>query len=129
MCPASTRLHRKQETGSLRSLRSSNNSGTGTVLLLIMYTYTGCSFCRLIRRPELLIGRHTVISRQTEGHSFGDHMISESVNVTSSSVFYCAMFCVFMTRVRQCLISLRTEYPLVTELHKVKQSCRSANII
>jgi hypothetical protein len=26
------------------------------------------------------------ISRQTEGHSFGDHLISESVSVTPSSV-------------------------------------------
>jgi hypothetical protein len=40
----------------------------------------GCSFCRLIRRPEHFI------SRKTEGHSFGDHLISESVSVTPSSV-------------------------------------------
>jgi hypothetical protein len=26
------------------------------------------------------------ISRQTEGHSFGDHLISESVSVTQSSM-------------------------------------------
>jgi hypothetical protein len=45
-----------------------------------------CSLCRLIRRPEHLIGRHCGISRQTEGHSFGDHLISKSVSVTSSSV-------------------------------------------
>jgi hypothetical protein len=45
-----------------------------------------CSFCRLIRRPEHLIGRHCGISRQTEGHSFGDHLSSESVRVTPSSV-------------------------------------------
>jgi hypothetical protein len=45
-----------------------------------------CSFCTLIRRPEHLIGRQCGISRQTEGHSFGDHLISESVSVTLSSV-------------------------------------------
>jgi hypothetical protein len=37
------------------------------------------SLYRLIRRPEHLIGRHCGIFRQTEGHSFGDHLISESV--------------------------------------------------
>jgi hypothetical protein len=45
-----------------------------------------CSLRRLIRRPEHLIGRHCGIYRQTEGHSFGDHLISASVSVTSSSV-------------------------------------------
>jgi hypothetical protein len=48
--------------------------------------YIECSLRRLIRRPEHLIGRHCGISRQTEGHSFGDHLISESVSVTPSSV-------------------------------------------
>jgi hypothetical protein len=58
-----------------------------------------CSLYRLIRRPEHLIGRHCGISRQTEGHSFGDHLISESVSVTQSRViFSCALLCVFMTR-------------------------------
>jgi hypothetical protein len=32
------------------------------------------------------VSADTGISRQTEGHSFGDHLISESVSVTSSSV-------------------------------------------
>jgi hypothetical protein len=39
-----------------------------------------CSFGRLIRRPgsflESLIGRQCGSPRQTEGHSFGDHLIS-----------------------------------------------------
>jgi hypothetical protein len=48
--------------------------------------YIECSLCRLIRRPEHLIGRHCGISRQTEGHSFGDHLNSDSVSVTPSSV-------------------------------------------
>jgi hypothetical protein len=53
-----------------------------------MYTYEHieCSLRRLIRRPEYLIGRHRGISRQSEGNLFGDHLISESVNVTPSSV-------------------------------------------
>jgi hypothetical protein len=45
--------------------------------------YIRCSLCRLIRRPgsfsERVIGRHSGIPRQTEGHSFGGHLISESV--------------------------------------------------
>jgi hypothetical protein len=47
--------------------------------------YIECSLCRVIRRPEHLIGRHCGISRQTEGHLFDDHLISESVSVTPSS--------------------------------------------
>jgi hypothetical protein len=35
------------------------------------------------RSPEHLIGRH--ISLQTEGHSFGDHLSSESVRLTPPS--------------------------------------------
>jgi hypothetical protein len=55
---------------------------------------TECSLCRLIRRPEHLIGKHCGISRQTEGHSFGDHLISESVSVTPSSVIEaCIVLC------------------------------------
>jgi hypothetical protein len=47
-------------------------------------TYIGCSFWRLIRRPEYLIDGN---SWQNEGHSFGgDHLSSESVSVTPSSV-------------------------------------------
>jgi hypothetical protein len=54
--------------------------------MLYATAYIECSLCRLIRRPEHLIGRHCCISRQTEGHSFGDHLIIESVSVTPSSV-------------------------------------------
>jgi hypothetical protein len=76
-----------------------------------------CSLRKLIRRPELLIGRHGGIFRQTEGHSFGDHLISESVSVMQSSVIeasiYCALFCVFMTRESQCPISLLSEHPVL----------------
>jgi hypothetical protein len=51
-----------------------------------MKAYIECSLRRLIRRPEHLIGRHCGISGQTEGHSFGDHLSTESVRVTPSSV-------------------------------------------
>jgi hypothetical protein len=42
--------------------------------------YISCSFCMVIRRPvnflESLIGRQCGSPQQTEGHSFGDHLIS-----------------------------------------------------
>jgi hypothetical protein len=74
----------------------------------LVWIYTECSLCRLIRHPgsfsERLIGRHCGIPQQTEGHSFGDHLISESISVTPSSVieayFYYALFSVFMAHVR-----------------------------
>jgi hypothetical protein len=53
---------------------------------MIKLQYIECSLCRLIRPPERLIGRHCGIHRHTEGHSFGDHVIIESVGVTPSSV-------------------------------------------
>jgi hypothetical protein len=53
---------------------------------MYIWIYRECSLCRLIRRPQHLIGRHCGISRQTEGHSLGDHVISESVSITPSSV-------------------------------------------
>jgi hypothetical protein len=78
--------------------------GFGLVIGFIGYLQvatTECSLCRLIRRPgsfsERPIGIHSGISRRTEGHSFGDHPISESVSVTPSNVieasFYCALCC------------------------------------
>jgi hypothetical protein len=66
----------------------------------------------LIRRPEHLIGGHCGISRQTEGHSFGDHLISESVSVTPLSVIQASVV-LFMIRVSQYSIILRAEHPLV----------------
>jgi hypothetical protein len=42
--------------------------------------------CGLSRCPGQLIGRHCDISRQNEGHSFGDHLSGESVSVTPSSM-------------------------------------------
>jgi hypothetical protein len=44
----------------------------------ITYKTIECSFCSFIGRPEHLIDRHCGISRATEGHSFGDHLISVS---------------------------------------------------
>jgi hypothetical protein len=38
-------------------------------------------------------------TRETEGHSFGNHLIIESVSVTEAAL-YSALFCVFMAHVR-----------------------------
>jgi hypothetical protein len=74
--------------------------------------YVECSLCRLIRCPEYLIGRHCGISRQTEDHSSGDHLLSVSqcYSIECDRGFYCALFCVFMPRVSQCPISLRSKH-------------------
>jgi hypothetical protein len=54
-----------------------------------------------------VVSSHTVRARQTEGHSFGNHLISESVSVTPPSVtetsLYNALFCAFMARVKYTL--------------------------
>jgi hypothetical protein len=55
-------------------------------LLFYLWENIGCSFCRLIRRPEHLIARHWYLPANWEGHSCGDQLISESVSVTPSSV-------------------------------------------
>jgi hypothetical protein len=67
--------------------------------------------CAGLLDVQNILSADTGISRQTEGHSFGDHLISRSV-IECYRSFYCALFCVFMTRVSQCPISLRSEHPM-----------------
>jgi hypothetical protein len=60
-----------------------------------------------------ILSAGTGISRKTEGHSFCDHLSSESVRVIEcDGSFYCALFRVVMTRVGQCPNSLLAEHPL-----------------
>jgi hypothetical protein len=42
--------------------------------------------CARLLDVQNIFSADTGISRQTEGHSFGDHLMSESVSVTPSSV-------------------------------------------
>jgi hypothetical protein len=49
------------------------------------------------RRPEHHIGRHCCISRQSEGHTFGDNLVSESVTVTPSSVIEASIVLSFVS--------------------------------
>jgi hypothetical protein len=61
-----------------------------------------------------ILSADTGNSRQTEGHSFCDHLISGSVNVTPSSVLeaYTVLCSVSMTHVSKCQIGLRAEHPI-----------------
>jgi hypothetical protein len=74
----------------------------------------GCSLCRLIRCSECLTGRHWYLPENWG--SFipwsPDQWISQCYANEYDSSFYCALFCVFVTRVNQCPISLRVEHPV-----------------
>jgi protein-S-isoprenylcysteine O-methyltransferase Ste14 len=93
-------------------------------------THIKVSFCRLIRHPEYLIGRHWYLP--VNWKSFirwsSDLWVSHCYAIGCDRSFCCALFCVFMTRVSQCPLSLRSEqslYPLLTSVYVVtlKQVC------
>jgi hypothetical protein len=71
-----------------------------------------CSSCRLIRRPEHLIGRHWYLP--VNWRSFirwsPDQWVSQCYAIECYRSFYCSLFCVLMTPMRQCPISLRSEH-------------------
>jgi hypothetical protein len=51
--------------------------------------YSGSSYsvhCAGLLDVQNILSADTGMSRQTEGHSFGDHLISETVSVTPTSV-------------------------------------------
>jgi hypothetical protein len=56
-------------------------------------------------------------------HSFSDHLISgwvsQCYSIECDRSFYYGLFCVFMIRVSQYTISLRTEHPLLSNLNIV----------
>jgi hypothetical protein len=76
-------------------------------LFLITHTYW-VFICRLIRRPEHLIGRHWYLpeNRSSFISWSPDQWVSQCYAIECDISFCCALFCVFMTRVRQCPISL-----------------------
>jgi hypothetical protein len=54
--------------------------------------------CAGLLDVQSILSADTGISRQTEGHSFGDHLSSESVRVTPSSLIkllLCSVLCVY----------------------------------
>jgi hypothetical protein len=92
-------------------LRIGINSG----LLWTRY-YIGCLFCMLIRRLELIIGRHCYLLTNWRSciRWSSDQWVSRCYAIMCDRSFYCALFCVFMTRVSQCPISLCPKHPIYT---------------
>jgi hypothetical protein len=79
------------------------------VLLSIIWTYTGCSLCRLIRRPELLIGRHWYLPANWKSF-IRWYLISESVSVIPPSVIEASILrCSIWVNV-QSACALNTRY-------------------
>jgi hypothetical protein len=111
-------------------------TGTGPVFTIIErnnFDYIECSLCRLIRRPEHLIGRHWYLP--VNWRSFirwsPDQWVSQCYGVECYRSFYCALFCVFMTRVSQCSISLRSEHPVdcrLSHMNHTKQERKKITV-
>jgi hypothetical protein len=76
-----------------------------------------CSLCGIIRRPEHLSGRHR--SLPANWRSFvqwsPDQWVSQCYAIECDRIFYCALFCVFMTRVSRCPFSLCAEDIMASE--------------
>jgi hypothetical protein len=75
----------------------------------------GCSFCRPIRCPEHVIGRHWYLPADWKSFIRSDQWVSQCYAIECDISFCCALLCVFMTRVSQCPISLRAEHTLYTD--------------
>jgi hypothetical protein len=69
-----------------------------------------CSLCRLIERPEHLISRHWYLLANWRSFipSSPEQWVSPCYAIECDRSFYCTLFCVFMTRVSQCPISLHS---------------------
>jgi hypothetical protein len=67
------------------------------------------SLCRFIRRPEHLIRRQWCLS--ANWRSFIWWSPDQCYAIECYRSYDCALFCVFMTRLSQCPISLRSVYP------------------
>jgi hypothetical protein len=88
-----------------------NNAKIKNILI-----YIECYFCRLIRRPEHLMGRHWCLPANWRPFFrwSPDQWVSQCYVIEFDRSFYCALFCVFITRVSQCPIRLRSENTLHT---------------
>jgi hypothetical protein len=91
----------------------------GAVSILIpfpLFNYIQCSLCRLIRHPEHLFGRHWYLP--ANWRSFirwsPDQCVSQCYAIRCDRSFYFALFCVFMTCVSQCPVSLHPEHILIS---------------
>jgi hypothetical protein len=83
-----------------------------------------CSLCKLIRCPEHLIGRHWCLP--ADGRSFiwwsPEQWVSPCYSIECDRSFYCGLFCVFITHVIQCSISLCSELHHLRSLHWTEMS-------
>jgi hypothetical protein len=83
-----------------------------SLFLFSLQDYIGCSYCRLIRRPEHLVGRHWYL--QANWMSFirwtPDQWISQCHASECYKSFYCALFCVFVWVSVQSACALNTLY-------------------
>jgi hypothetical protein len=88
----------------------------------IKSAYIQSLHCAGLLDVQNILSADTGTSRQTVGHSFGDHLSSESVSVAPSSGIEASivLYSVFMTRVSQCPISLPFEHPVY---HRLSMHC------
>jgi hypothetical protein len=70
----------------------------------------------------------TGISRQTEGHSFGDHLISGSVNVTPSSVIE-ASIVLYTVSFWLVWVNVQSAWVLNTRYEELKNFYKPSNTI
>jgi hypothetical protein len=103
-----SRLNRSEHSPNLFT------SSTLTILFCCIYRRTGCSFCRLISRPKHLMGRHWYLP--ANWRSF----IRWSPDQWVGQCYASLVFCVFMTRVSQCPISLLAEHPIRSQYFKLR---------
>jgi hypothetical protein len=91
------------------------------IQLLKTYTLTstGCSFCRLIRRAEHLIGRHWYLPAYWR--SFirwsPDQWVSPCYAIEHDRSYYCALFFMTLWANVQAVCSLNTRYKRVWKFH------------
>jgi hypothetical protein len=81
--------------------------------------YIQCVHCAGLLDVRNILSADTGISRKTEGHSFGDHLSSESVRVTPScvieaSIVHCSVLLWLMWVNVQSACALNTRYYKVT---------------
>jgi hypothetical protein len=128
-----SRLH-SYEIIRLESIVSNSYLFSCISSIILQAAYIGCSFCRLIRRPERLIGRHWYLPANWRSliRCSPDQWVSHCYTIKCDRSFYRALFCVFMTRVSQCPISLRAEHPIDSygcQPNKLKSSQKENEIV
>jgi hypothetical protein len=83
-------------------------------IFVTLFRNIGCSLCRLTRCPEHLISWHWYLPANWRSSIrwSPDQWVSQCYTIECDRSLYCALFCVFMTHVNQCPISLRSEHTI-----------------